>query len=85
MRNSPHQDSRQGAGVGYRFYARVARRLGLKGGFRTCGTAGLAVVEGDPQDRRWITEIKEGPAGSRRIDQERREGAGPLGDFDVKF
>lgn len=77
-------------GVGYRFYAtRVARRLGLKGWIQNLRDGSVeSIVEGEPQKiDEWITEIKEGPRYAEvvRIDQERRDSAGPLGDFDVKF
>ncbi|MFA6957391.1 MAG: acylphosphatase [Thermoanaerobaculia bacterium] len=77
-------------GVGYRFYAtRVARRLGLKGWIQNLRDGSVeAMVEGEPPKiDEWITEIKEGPRYAEvvRIDQERRDGAGPLADFDVKF
>ncbi len=77
-------------GVGYRFYAtRVARRLGLKGWIQNLRDSSVeAMVEGEPEKiDEWITEIKEGPRYAEvvRIDQERREGVGPLPDFDVKF
>ena len=77
-------------GVGYRFYAtRVARRLGLKGWIQNLRDSSVeAMVEGEPDKiDEWITEIKEGPRYAEvvRIDQERRDGAGPLADFDVKF
>lgn len=77
-------------GVGYRFYAtRVARRLGLKGWIQNLRDGSVeAMVEGEgPTIDEWITEIKEGPRYAEvvRIDQERRDNAGPLDDFDVKF
>ncbi|MBI2215450.1 MAG: acylphosphatase [Acidobacteria bacterium] len=77
-------------GVGYRFYAtRIARRLGLKGWIQNLRDGSVeAMVEGEaPKIDEWITEIKEGPRYAEvvRIDQERRDNAGPLADFDVKF
>ena len=77
-------------GVGYRFYAtRVARRLGLKGWIQNLRDGSVeAMVEGEgPTIDEWITEIKEGPRYAEvvRIDQERRDNAGPLNEFDVKF
>ena len=77
-------------GVGYRFFAtRVARRLGLKGTIQNNreGTVD-AVVEGEKSAiDDWIEELKEGPryAEVTKIDQERKDFTGRLGDFDVKF
>ena len=77
-------------GVGYRFFAtRVARRLGLKGTVQNQRDGTVeAIVEGE--DRvidEWIEELKEGPryAEVTKIDQEKKEFTGRLGDFDVKF
>ena len=77
-------------GVGFRFFAtRVARRLGLKGWIENLRDGTVeALVEGEPTSiDEWINEIKEGPryAEVTKIDQERREFSGKLGDFDVKF
>jgi acylphosphatase len=77
-------------GVGYRFFAtRVARRLGLKGSIQNNrdGTVD-AVVEGEKSViDDWIEELKEGPryAEVTKIDSERKDFTGRLGDFDVKF
>jgi len=77
-------------GVGYRFYAtRVARRLELRGWIRNLrdGTVDAA-VEGEAQAiDEWIEELREGPryAEITKIEQERKEYTGKLGDFDVKF
>jgi len=77
-------------GVGYRFFAtRVARRLGLKGTIQNNreGTVD-AVVEGEKSAiDDWIEELKEGPryAEVTKIDQERKDFTGRLGDFEVKF
>ena len=77
-------------GVGYRFFAtRTARRLELKGWIRNLrdGTVD-AVVEGESENiDEWIAELKEGPrfAEVSKIDQEKRDFTGTLGDFDVKF
>lgn len=77
-------------GVGYRFFAtRVARRLGLKGSIHNLRDGTVeATVEGEPAAiDDWIKELKEGPryAEVTRIDQEKREYTGKLGDFDVKI
>jgi acylphosphatase len=77
-------------GVGYRFFAtRVARRLGLKGWIENLRDSNVeAVIEGEAEKiDEWIEEIREGPryAEVTKIDQERREFTGKLGDFDVKF
>ena len=77
-------------GVGFRFFAtRTARRLELKGWIRNLrdGTVD-AVVEGEPQAiDEWIDELKEGPryAEVSKIEQEKRDFTGRLGDFDVRF
>jgi acylphosphatase len=77
-------------GVGYRFFAtRVARRLGLKGSIHNLRNGSVeATVEGEKKViDQWIEELKEGPryAEVTKIDQERKEFTGRLGDFDVKF
>jgi acylphosphatase len=77
-------------GVGYRIYAtRVARRLGLKGWIQNLRDGSVeAMVEGEAESiDEWIGEIKEGPRYAEviKIEQDRREFGGRLGDFDVKF
>lgn len=77
-------------GVGFRFFAtRVARRLGLKGWIENQRDSSVeAIVEGDTQAiDEWLKELREGPRFAEvvKIDQERREFTGKLGDFDVKF
>lgn len=77
-------------GVGYRFFAtRVARRLGLKGHIQNLRDGTVeAIVEGEGHAiDEWIEELREGPrfAEVSRIDQEKKEYRGALGDFDVKF
>ena len=77
-------------GVGFRFFAtRVARRLGLKGWIENQRDGSVeAQVEGESQSiDEWLKELREGPrfAEVSKIDQERREFTGKLGDFDVKF
>lgn len=77
-------------GVGFRFFAtRVARRLGLKGWIENQRDGSVeAMVEGESQSiDEWLGELREGPRFAEvvKIDQERREFTGKLGDFDVKF
>lgn len=77
-------------GVGYRFFAtRVARRLGLKGSIQNARDGSVeAMVEGEKKAiDEWIEQLKEGPryAEVTKIDQERKDFTGRLGDFDVKF
>lgn len=77
-------------GVGFRFFAtRVARRLGLRGWIQNNRDGSVeALVEGDAEKiDQWLEELREGPryAEVTKIDQERREFSGRLGEFDVKF
>ncbi|HEY0593739.1 MAG TPA: acylphosphatase [Thermoanaerobaculia bacterium] len=77
-------------GVGYRFFAtRVARRLGLKGHIQNLRDGTVeAIVEGEGSAiDEWVEELREGPrfAEVSRIDQEKKDYRGALGDFDVKF
>lgn len=77
-------------GVGFRFFAtRVARRLGLRGWIQNNRDGSVeALVEGEAEKiDQWLEELREGPryAEVTKIDQERREFSGRLGEFDVKF
>lgn len=77
-------------GVGFRFFAtRVARRLGLKGWIENQREGTVeAMVEGETEAiEEWLGELREGPRFAEvvRIEQERKEFTGRLGDFDVKF
>lgn len=77
-------------GVGYRFYAtRVARRLNLRGWIRNLrdGTVDAAVEGEASAIDEWVEELREGPryAEVTKIEQERKDFTGKLGDFDVKF
>ena len=77
-------------GVGFRFFAtRVARRLGLRGWIQNLRDGSVeAVVEGEGEKiDQWLDELREGPryAEVSKIDQEKRDFSGRLGEFDVKF
>ena len=77
-------------GVGFRFFAtRVARRLGLKGWIENQRDGSVeAMVEGESEAiEEWLGELREGPRFAEvvKIDQQRKEFSGRLGDFDVKF
>lgn len=77
-------------GVGFRFFAtRVARRLGLKGWIENQRDGTVeAMVEGESEAiDEWLGELREGPRFAEvvKIDQQRKEFSGRLGDFDVKF